>query len=136
MGNNQNVGKINWNIWIPILLWVGCVILGIIKAVVTTTENINIKELIDVFNTNTFSTYLSVIVCRLYQYFTSKEAIQEQSSGLSRRNIPITIIITVIYCFIAAFDAAWNTMAMTIIYLVVNFVYVVCFFNIFLLKNK
>lgn len=104
MESSHNKHTINWNVWIPILLWIGCVVLGIIKTTVASeSKRIDIKDIIDVFNSNTFSTFLSVIICKLYQYFTtSKVDFQEKASGLSRKCIPVTIIITVIYGFAAS----------------------------------
>lgn len=137
MESSHNKHTINWNVWLPILLWIGCVVLGIIKTIVASEgKRLDIKDIINVFNSNTFSAFLSVIICKLYQYFTiSKVDFQEKASGLLRKCIPATIIITVIYGFTASFDAAWNSLGMTILYFIINIVYVGCFFKVFLIKK-
>ena len=134
--------KIDWQVWIPIILWIGCVFLGILKVLLEPMYNpnatIGVEEILNTINGNTFSTFISVVVCMLYQHFSSlKEgAKRNEGSGLSMRNMPVTIIITVLYLMGACFDAAISKIAMTIIYTVINAAYVGCFFGVFLDKKK
>lgn len=133
----KNKRKINWQIGIPVALWIGCVFLGILKVVLEPVYNseatIGAEEIVNAINSNTFSTFISVVACMLHQHFSSEK---EGVSGLSMKKMPFTIIITLVYIVSAAFDAAISHIAMTIIYLLINCGYVICFFCLFLDRKK
>lgn len=141
----DNRGTINWNIWIPVILWIACVLLGIIKVLLATflfkTETevvLDVTEILNAFNSNTFSTFISIVVCKLYLYFSTEEKgfKREELSGLSMRNMPAIFIISGIYFTIAIFDTAISMIGMAIIYLIANLLYVICFFKLFLTKKR
>lgn len=141
MDQNEEItkGKINWNIWIPVVLWIACVVLGILKVVLRialyeTDEVLSIVDILNAFNSNTFSTFISVVVCKLYQYFSTdrKGFKQEEVSGLSMKNIPATFIISGIYAAAAIFDTSISRNVMTYIFFVLSLIYVICFFKVFL----
>lgn len=134
--------KVNWNIWIPVLLWFVCVVLGILKVYLRVIlfdvdENIEILDVLNTFNSNTFSTFISVVVCKLYQHFsTEKSGLErERISGLSMKNMPYIFIISGIYAMVAVFDTAISNVVMSIIFLLFNLGYIFCFFKIFLAKK-
>ena len=143
-----NEKKINWHIGIPVVLWIALVTLGIIKVGLSTAVTINtectesqIKDLIyalvSTFNSNTFSTFISIIVCMLYQYFsTEKKAKREEVSGLAMKRIPIIFILTGVYSVVAVFDAAISNIVMAGIFFTTNIAYVICFFSLFQAKEK
>lgn len=137
--------KINWNVWIPVALWIGCVFLGIIKVLLdaflfkTETEvDFDFINILNAFNSNTFSTFISIVVCKLYLYISTegKGLKKEQVSGLSMRSIPAVIIISLIYLVVATFDTAINLLWMAIIFFMANVSYVLCFFKLFLSKKR
>lgn len=137
-GGNTNNKKINWNIGIPIIIWIACVFLGELRLVLETNSEKGILQLIAVFNSNTFATFISIIACMWYQFFSEeKQNLRDIRSGLSTRYMPVTIVATVVYFAVACFDAALpNYKIMTIICFIVNIVYVICFFKVFTYKPE
>lgn len=137
-----NKSKKNWNVGIPIILWIACVVLGIIKVILrpifSESETMNIMDILNAFNSNTFSTFISVVVCKLYQYFsTEKKGIKrEKISGLSMKNIPAIFIISGVYIVIAVFDSAICHIAMSVVFCIANLFYIICFFAVFLAKQE
>lgn len=141
MEQNENVKNsgINWHIGIPVCLWIFCVVFGIIKVVLNTDENntIDFIEIVNAFNSNTFSTFISVVACMIYQYCTTEKGLKrEEVSGLSMKNMPATVIISLVYSSVVILDSAISHSAMAIIYCIVSIIYVICFFKIFLSKRK
>lgn len=141
-GEEITKDKINWHIWIPIVLWIACVVLGILKvilkAVLSETDNtLDVVDVLNAFNSNTFSTFISVVVCKLYQYFSieSEGLKREEVSGLSMKNIPATFIISAIYAGCAIFDTTINHIVMAIIFFLLSLAYVWCFFKFFITKK-
>ncbi len=136
----EGTKEINWHIGIPIVLWIANVTLGIIKIFLSDLSAWDstdiIVAVINTANSNTFSTFISIVVCMLYQYFTTSKAKREKASGLAMRYIPLVFILTGIYCVAAVFDAAISHVAMTVIYLIINIAYVACFFGVFLVRKK
>lgn len=63
--------KINWGMLIPIIFWIVCIFLSTAKLF-QTGNKIHAIDILDVFNCNTFSTYISMIICMLYQFFSEK----------------------------------------------------------------
>lgn len=140
MENDEGVKGINWHIGIPVVLWIGITFLGILKVLLGSgfeLETIdNVVAVISSFNSCTFSTFISVIVCMIYQYFTTVKEKREEVSGLVMRRMPAIIILTAVYGAAAIFDAAISHFVMTIIFLILNIAYVICFFTMFLVRKK
>ena len=59
-------------------------------------NEIHIIDYIEIFNSNTFSTFISMVICMAYKFFTTDENKQELDSGLSRKWIWLTILATII----------------------------------------
>lgn len=142
MEQNENTNKINWHIGIPIALWIICVILGILKvtlkaAVFDKGVTLDFVDVLNAFNSNTFSTFISVVACMLYQHYSTENVgfKRETVSGLSMRRMPAIIIISGIYIMLAAFDSALSLFPMSVIFFITNIVYVICFFTIFRAKK-
>lgn len=112
-------------------MWIGITGLGIIKVLLSSVSELRVIDIvttiINTFNSCTFSTFISVIVCMLHQYFTTVKGKREKVSGLVMRRMPAIIISTVIYGVVAIFDAAISRVIMAIIFLIINIAYVVCF---------
>ncbi len=136
----ESTKGINWHLGIPIILWIANVTLGIIKVFLSDLSAWDSADImvavVNTANSNTFSTFISIVACMLYQYFTTSRGKREKVSGLAMRYIPLVFILTGIYCVVAVFDAAISHIAMTVIYLVVNIAYVSCFFGLFLVRKK
>lgn len=140
MENDEDVKGINWLIGIPVVLWIGITVLGILKVLLSGSFEPGIKgvtvAIINTFNSCTFSTFISVIACMLYQYLTTDKEKRAEVSGLVMGRVPAIIILTIVYGGAAIFDAAINHLIMTIIFLVINIIYVICFFKLFLVKKQ
>lgn len=99
--------EINWNVGIPVVLWIGILALSIVKVCLSNVNQISVKLLLNTFNTNTFSTFMSIIMCMLYQYFSvEKYDKREEISHLRMKKMPIIIIFTIVYAVLAIFDSA------------------------------
>ena len=140
MENDEDVKGINWLIGIPVVLWIGITFLGILKVLLSGSFEPGIKgvtvAVINTFNSCTFSTFISVIACMLYQYLTTDKEKRAEVSGLVMGRVPAIIILTIVYGGAAILDAAINHLIMTIIFLVINIIYVFCFFKLFLVKKQ
>lgn len=140
MDYDEDIKGINWHIGIPVVLWIGITVLGIIKVLLGSTSELEAKgiviTIISTFNSCTFSTFIPVVVCMLYQYFTTVKEKREAVSGLAMRKIPATFILTAIYSIVAIFDAAISHFIMAIIFLIINIAYVICFFSLFLVRKE
>lgn len=140
MENDEGVKGINWHIGIPVVLWIGITFLGILKVLLGSGSELEVSDIvvtvINTFNSCTFSTFISVIICILYQCFTTVEEKREEVCGLAMRRMPAIIIFTAIYGGAAIFDAAISHIVMSIIFLIINIAYVICFFSLFLARKK
>ena len=140
MENDKGVKGINWHIGIPIVLWIGITFLGILKVLLSSVSELEVSAIvvaiINTLNSCTFSTFISVIICMLHQYFTTAKEKREKVSGLMMRRMPGIIILTVSYGAAAILDAAISHIVMAIIFLVINIAYVTCFFCLFLAKKE
>lgn len=69
IGGDMNIfrrnGKVDWLTIIPILFWFGCMGLSVGKLFQTGNE-IHFIDWLEIINSNTFSTYLSMIICMAY----------------------------------------------------------------------
>ncbi len=126
--------KIDWLIIIPIIFWISCMCLSVGKLFQSGNE-IHIIDWLDIFNSNTFSTYISMIICMAYQYFAVYDSRQQELSGLSRKWIALTIISTVVYGVIAIINACRYCIGTTIAMKIVSIVYVILFFKFMKLKR-
>lgn len=121
MENDEGVKGINWHIGIPVVLWIGITFLGILKVLLGSGSELEVSDIvvtvINTFNSCTFSTFISVIICILYQCFTTAEEKREEVCGLAMRRMPAIIILTVIYGGAAIFDAAISHIVMSIIFI-------------------
>ena len=126
MASKQGKKKINWHIFIPIMFWGSCITFSFIKEI--QSEKTSIKCFLDIINTNTFSTYVSMIICMLYQFFSNNTK-KRQKGGLSRQNIAMTILSTVVYGICTVANAFMYNLFTTIVLLVVSLIYVFLFFT-------
>lgn len=125
--------KIDWLTVIPVLFWIACIGFSFAKLC-QSGNGIHIIDCIDIFNGNTFSTYISMIICMAYQFFTSADKKQETESGLARRYIALTIISTCVYGGVAIMNACRYCMVTTVIMAIVSSAYIVLFFKY--IKNQ
>ncbi len=131
---NKKGKKVDWLIIIPIIFWVSCMCLSVGKMFQTGNE-IHILDWLDVFNSNTFSTYISMVICMAYQFFSVYVKKKQERSGLSRRWIGLTVISTAGYCVVAIINACRYCLETTILMAVVSAVYVFLFFKFMKLKR-
>lgn len=120
--------KINWGMLIPIIFWIVCISLSTAKLF-QTGNKIHVIDILDVFNSNTFSTYISMIICMLYQFFSEKNIKKQEKSGLSRKGIALTIISTCAYAVMEVVNACRYNIGTTIITTIFSVTYVVLFFR-------
>lgn len=121
--------KANWLTIIPILFWILCMGLSVGKMF-QTGNKIHIIDWIEILNSNTFSTFISMVICMAYQFFSVEGKIKQEKSGLSRRWIWLTIVSTVIYGIIAIINACRYCLITTIIMAAASVAYVIMFFKI------
>lgn len=126
--------KVDWLIFIPIIFWITCIGLSIGKMVQNDNE-IHIIDWLDIFNSNTFSTYISMVICMAYQFFAVYDKKQQERSGLSRKWIALTVLSTIMYGVVALINACRYCLLTTIIMTAVSIAYVVIFFKFMKLKR-
>lgn len=131
MGKKDKV--IDWPVVIPIIFWLLCMGLSIGKMF-QTGNVIHIIDWIDIFNSNTFSTYISMIICMSYQYFAGRGKKQERS-GLSRKWIALTVISTGVYGAVALINACRYCLVTAVIMMVGSIAYVFLFFRFMRVKR-
>lgn len=127
-------GKVAWLTIIPMLFWVSCMGLSIGKMFQTGYE-VHIIDWLEVLNSNTFSTYISMVICMTYQFFSAERKSKQEESGLSRKWIWLTIVSTVLYGIIAIINACRYCLVTSIIMAMASIVYVFIFFN-FMRRRK
>ena len=76
-------GKVDWLTIIPILFWFGCMGLSVGKLFQIGNE-IHFIDWLEIINSNTFSTYLSMIICMAYQFFSVSNT-KKQEERMKRR---------------------------------------------------
>lgn len=119
----------DWLTIIPILFWVLCIAISLAKLCQSGNE-IHIIDCIEIFNSNTFSTFISMVICMAYKYFTVPANKQEIDSGLSRKWIWLTIMATVIYGMFSVANASRYCLATSVIMAIASVIYVVLFFKV------
>lgn len=94
-------GKLNLSIAVivPFLL---CMIISMLRL--DCADN-KIIVFFDELNSNIFSTFLSVVLVMMYQYFSAENKKAREKSKLSRKYIRVTVISTVLYVIIAIVNA-------------------------------
>lgn len=120
--------KKDWLTIIPILFWILCMGISIGKMFQTGNE-IHIIDWLEVFNSNTFSTYISMVICMAYQFFSTDIKSKQEESGLSRKWMWLTILSTVIYGIVAIINASRYCLVTTVIMSVVSLGYICLFFK-------
>lgn len=125
--------KVDWLIIIPIIFWVSCMGLSVAKMLQTGNE-IHMVDWLDIFNSNTFSTYISMVICMAYQFFSYDKKKQERS-GLSRKRISLTVISTAIYGVVAVINACRYCFVTAVLMAVASAIYVFLFFKFMKLKR-
>lgn len=128
MGIFQKNKKVDWLTIIPVLFWIGCMSLSVGKMFQTGNE-IHFIDWLDIFNSNTFSTYLSMIICMAYQFFSVSNTKKQEASGLSRKWIGLTILSTIMYGIIAIVNVCRYNLLTTIIMTLASIVYIILFFK-------
>ncbi len=126
--------KTDWLTIIPIMFWLSCMGLSVGKMF-QTGNKITIVDWLDIFSSNTFSTYISMVICMAYQYFSVNGRKQQERSGLSRRWIPLTIIATVAYGVVAIINACVYCLFTSCLMAAVSLAYVILFFTVMKLKR-
>lgn len=121
--------KADWLTIIPILFWLSCMAFSLAKLYQSGNE-IHIIDYIEIFNSNTFSTFISMVICMAYKFFTTDENKQELDSGLSRKWIWLTILATIIYGVCAVINARRYCLITAVIMAVASLSYVILFFKI------
>ena len=138
--------NIDWTIIIPIIFWIICIISSFAKLLHTGTKvqitNIidiinflNDKWLIirqaglitilDIINSNTFSTYVSMVIVLLYQSFTAEKQKDQKIPDKLKSN---AIILTIAYCVIFLLNVCWFNLFMTGFVTMFSIIYVWNFF--------
>lgn len=127
--------KVDWLIIIPVSFWLCCMGISAGKLLQTGNE-IHILDWIDVYNSNTFSTYISLILCMAYQFFSADGKSDPEKSGLSRKWIALTIISTIVYGVIGIVNACRYCFVSTVIMAVASVAYIVLFFKYMKKRNS
>lgn len=125
--------KCEWITVIPLMFWV-CCILGGIGRLWQSEDGLTVLGVINEINCNTYATYVSMVICMTYYYFSAKGGRREEKSGLAREYMPITIIASIVYSVFYIINACRYCEETTIILLVVSVVYVVLYF-MYMRKN-
>lgn len=126
--------KVDWLIIIPMIFWISCMGLSVGKMFQSGNE-IHIIDWLDIFNSNTFSTYISMIICMAYQYFAVYDSKRQERSGLSRKWIALTVISTAIYGVFALINACRYCLVTSIMMTIISIIYVILFFGFMKLKR-
>lgn len=121
-------GKVEWLTIIPMLFWVLCMGLSIGKMFQTGNE-VHIIDWLEVLNSNSFSTYISMVICMAYQFFAAERKSKQEESGLSRKWIWLTIVSTIVYGIMAIVNACRYCLVTSIIMAVASIVYIFIFFK-------
>lgn len=131
---NEDDKKVDWLLVIPIIFWPLCMVLSVARMFQTGNE-IHILDWIDIFNSNTFSTYISMVICMAYQFFAVYDKKQQEKSGLSRKWISLTIISTIVYGVFAIINACRYCLVTALILMMISIIYVILFFKFMRVKR-
>lgn len=128
----NKIRRIGWLTIIPILFWLGCMGLSVGKMY-QINKDAHIIDWLDIFNSNTFSTFVSMVIAMAYQYFSSKKKKQQEKSGLSRKYIWLTIISTLVFGVMAVINACRYCLLTVVFMTVLSVIYVFLFFKFMIL---
>lgn len=125
----------SWPIIIPIFFLFACIIMSLWKAY-NSNEGISFLVALEVFNSNSFSTFGAMLVVDLYQFFAADTGKEEELSGLSKVNIPITVILTVLFGILAVVNTCINNTVTLITQAVYSVIFIISFFRIMRRKTN
>lgn len=120
--------KHDWLTIIPLLFLVLCIGCGI-GRLLHSIDSITIFSIISTINENIFATFISMVICMAYQFFSARGSRKEERSGLSRKYIPLTIIASAVYGIMFVVDACLYNKATIILLFVVSVGYMVLYFS-------
>ena len=118
----------DWPTSISIVFWIACIISSFAKQAQSGTDW-HLMIVLDIINSNTFSTYGAMVIVMSYQFFSTKKKKQEEKSGLSRRYIPVTIIASILYCVLFVVNICRYNLCTCVVLLVSSVVYVYLFWT-------
>lgn len=127
MNSLQKSKRINWSTIIPIMFWIACMIMSFGKMV-QNTDCIRLIDLLDIFNGNTFSTYISMVICMAYQFFSGNNSKRQEKSGLSRKWISLSIMSTIFYGIMSVVNTCIYNLITTILMSICSFIYIILYF--------
>lgn len=120
--------KIDWLTVIPVVFCLVCMILSFAKLYQSGNE-IHILDVVEIFNSNVFSTFISMIICMAYRFFSERRKKREKVSGLSQKWISLTIISTILYGVASVINACIYNYLTSILLMVISITYVFLFFK-------
>lgn len=126
--------RIDWLTIIPLSFCVVCMIFSFAKLYQSGNE-IHILDLLDIFNSNIFSTFISMVICMSYRFFSEKRKKRERVSGLSEKWIALTVISTILYGVVALINTCIYNYLTSILLMLVSITYVKLFFKVMRYKN-
>lgn len=127
--------RIGWLTIIPIIFWIICMILSV-RKLFQTGNDIHIIDWLDIINSNTFSTFISMVIGMAYQFFSVKKKKQQEKSGLSRKYIPLTIISSALYGVVAVVNACTYCLPTAAFMTVASVIYVFLFFQYMIYRGE
>lgn len=125
---SMNKKNIDWSLCIPLILWVVCIGFSINK----TLQAINKSDLLtflEVYNGNTFATFMSIVLTLLYNYFNEKKQ-KKNRLCISRDYIQETIFSTIVYAVLEVINACHLCWTTSIIMTMGSIIYPILFFKI------
>lgn len=134
-GDREMHRKKDWLTIIPVLFWILCIGLSIGKMF-QTGNKLHMIDWLEALNSNTFSTYISMVICMAYQFFFTDKISKQKESGLSRKWIWLTLISTVMYGIISIINSCRYCLTTSVIMFVASVAYVYIFFRFMRSKNK
>lgn len=134
-GDREMHRKKDWLTIIPVLFWILCIGLSIGKMF-QTGNKLHMIDWLEALNSNTFSTYISMVICMAYQFFSTDKISKQKESGLSRKWIWLTLISTVMYGIISIINSCRYCLTTSVIMFVASVAYVYIFFRFMRSKNK
>lgn len=131
--NDKNGKKIDWMIAIPIILFVGCLGISLGKSF-QMEKSLQFIDILEMFNSNAFSTFISMTACMMYQFFSDSKT--KQNSRLSRKWISMTVIATIFYILFAVINACRFCLFTSILMSISSIGFIVLFFCIYVRKES
>lgn len=139
-GNIEKKRVRDWNIGIPLVLWIWLMFLGLVKVFTGHTQEEGACEIVlmavSAVNESTFSTFISVSAMLLYQHFSIPKEKRLESSPLAMGNESEMLVAILFYATLAVLDVAIDHPMMAVVYFVANIVYVILFFRVFIARRR